>query len=146
MWIIQELVARFQQMPIRWALPIGWTLLILYLTLSSGNNENVGWLSGMAGGTEITDAIGHVIMFFVLVVLWHWAGSLEYSTQSVLKIIIPICFIFGTGVELAQHWIEERGASWIDFLANGSGVLLAARWILYRMQNEEGSKVKDKLA
>jgi VanZ family protein len=140
MRIIQQLVARFQQLPIRWGVPIGWTLLILYLTLSSGNNENVGWLSGMAGGTEITDAIGHVIMFFVLLVVWHWAGSAQYSTPAVLKIITPLCFIFGMSVELAQHWIEERGTSWLDFLANGSGVLLATRWILYRMQKEREAK------
>ncbi len=129
---------RLQQQPIRWFIPLGWTLGILYLTLSTGDNQNVSWLSKLVGGTEITDAIGHVVMFGVLVVLWQWAGSAQYPKMGVLKVVTPLCFLFGMSVEASQHWIEGRGMSWLDFLANGGGVLLGARWILYQLQKEKG--------
>ncbi len=132
---------RLQHQPIRWFIPLGWTLIILYLTLSTGDNQNVSWLSKLAGGTEITDAIGHVVMFAILVVVWQWAGSADIRAMVVLRIVTALCFLFGMGVEASQHWIEGRGMSWLDFLANGGGVLLGARWILYQIQKEKG---KDK--
>ncbi|MBI5930504.1 MAG: VanZ family protein [Chloroflexi bacterium] len=133
---IQPLIHRLQRQPIRWCIPLVWTSTILYLTLSTGNNKNVSWVSKLAGGTEITDALGHFVMFTVLVVLWHWAGSAYYPAMLVLKVVAPLCFIFGMSVEASQHWIEGRGMSWLDFLANGGGVLLGARWILYQLQKD----------
>ncbi|MCQ3932596.1 MAG: hypothetical protein DPW16_19275 [Chloroflexi bacterium] len=129
---------RLQHQPIRWLAPVCWVLIILYLTLSSGNNQNVSSLSKFAGGTEITDAIGHMVMFTVLVVLWHWAGSAYYPAMAVLKVVTPLIFLFAIGVEVGQYWIEERGMSWLDFLANSSGVLLGASWILYQLQKGKG--------
>lgn len=129
---------RLQQQPIRWLIPSGWTFIILYLTLSTGDNQNVSWVSKMAGGTEITDALGHLVMFTMLVLLWHWAGSAHYPAMAVLKVVTPLCFLFGISVEASQHWIEGRGMSWLDFLANGGGVLLGARWILYQLQKDKG--------
>ncbi|GIK62221.1 MAG: hypothetical protein BroJett018_00150 [Chloroflexota bacterium] len=131
-------IANRLPLPIRWFVPLGWTLVILYMTLSTGNNQNVSWVSKMAGGTEITDAIGHLVMFTVLVVLWHWAGSSYYPTVTVLKGVTLLCFLFGMSVEASQYWIEGRGMSWLDFLANGGGVLLGARWILYQLQKDKG--------
>src|SRR5690606_35740104 len=58
---------------LRWAAAVGWTVLVVALTLLPGSSRVVHDTSAWFGGTELTDAIGHFLLFLVLAVAWQGA-------------------------------------------------------------------------
>lgn len=104
---------------LRWILLpvwISWTLLICFLMLSSSDGT-VRNVSMLFGGTEITDAIGHVVLIFVDCLLLYGVlerYELSKTVWQIVFIAMLICFVC---LELAQLAIPSRGASLIDILA-----------------------------
>jgi VanZ family protein len=112
----------------RWPLALSWTAFVLFLMLAPGDNRQVDGLSKSAGGSDLTDALGHVVIFFILTVLWQWALSGRSPSRHALLGAALVAFGLGVGTEVAQTFVAGRGASWLDFSANGLGVLAAIGW------------------
>jgi len=99
------------------------TLVAVLFTTLPGNYEIVLASSRVLGGTEFTDAIGHVALFAVLTLVWYRAARM---------FVVVGVVILGLTTELAQQLIPERGSNIADFAANGLGVSLA--WALVRLR------------
>jgi VanZ family protein len=85
----------------------------------------VGQLSLFFGGSELTDAIGHVILCGILT--WLWYQALRASSRHAYALSIAVAIGLGLGIvtEWAQSVVPSRGASLLDVLANALGVCLA---------------------
>jgi VanZ family protein len=117
---------------IQWTLTLIWTALTVKLMLSpSGDGTTVSWVSKLFGGTETTDAIGHIIINAILAFLWCWTISLYTSTAKMSRIILIGGIIWCFGAELSQFLVPNRGASLIDLGANIVGVLIGL--IIFRL-------------
>ena len=115
---------------VAWIFWLGWTGLfcILMLSPSAGTVKN---LSGFFGGTEITDAVGHVILvgvdcFLLYILMIHYLPDTIARRYSII-VTLMIAII----VETAQLWIPSRGASMIDIAAAFIGVGIVW-WIIRR--------------
>lgn len=82
--------------------------------------------SWLLGGSDLTDAIGHVGLFCFLGLGWYWALRPQRSIGRSLVLSAAITFAIGTLTEAAQSLLPNRGMSLFDFLANGLGVALFA--------------------
>jgi len=90
----------------------------------SGDGTTVSWVSKLFGGTETTDAVGHVIINVILALLWCWAISL-YATIAKTIIIVLIGGMFWCfSAELVQSFVPNRGSSLLDLAANILGILI----------------------
>lgn len=99
----------------------GWTLLLCFLLLSPSDGT-VHNLSSLFGGTEVTDAIGHIILIGVECILTYLV-MLRYLPLVLAQKLALICTLaFGIFLELAQLFIPSRGASLIDIMAAFIGV------------------------
>jgi VanZ family protein len=120
---------------VRWTLTLAWTALAVMLMLSpSGDGTTVttvSWVSELFGGSETTDAIGHIIINTVLALLWCWTLSLYATTAKTTRIVLIGGIIWCFGAELSQFFIPERGTSLIDLVANIIGVLIGL--MIYRL-------------
>lgn len=119
----------------RWALALAWTVLVCLLMLLPGEDSVAEDTSGFFGGTDLTDAAGHVLLFGALTVFWYAA--------LVCQVRPPVAFwgavLMGAGLglllETGQSLVPERGLSLLDFSANAlgvSGAVLALRTPLGR--------------
>ncbi len=110
---------------VRWTLTLTWTAIAVSLMLSpSGNGTTVSSVSKLFGGTETTDAIGHVIINAILAFLWCWAISLYASATKTTRLILIGGIIWCFVAELSQYFVPERGTSLLDLGANIFGVLI----------------------
>lgn len=99
----------------------GWTLLLCFLLLSPSNGT-VHDISSLFGGTEMTDAIGHIILIGVECMLTYLV-MLRYLPHVLAQKLAFICTLaFGIFLELAQLLIPSRGTSLIDIIAAFVGV------------------------
>jgi VanZ family protein len=122
---VTRLSSFLQNSVVRWILTITWTILTLYLTLSpSGDGTTVTWVSRLFGGTETTDAIGHVIINAILAFLWCWTISLYSTRQKTAQLILIGGIVWCFVAELSQFFVPSRGASLLDLAANMLGVLI----------------------
>ena len=133
---LDKLFAYFQSAIVRWVFTLIWTALAASLLLSPGNEGGtVSGVSKLFGGTETTDAIGHVIINVVLSVLWCWTINLYTSIARMTRLILIGGILWCFGAELIQHFVPERGASLLDLAANILGVLIGLigyRWLVVR--------------
>ena len=104
---------------------LGWTVLVCLLMLLPGKDSIAEDTSGFFGGTDITDAFGHVLLFAMLTVLWYAALTCWLAPAPALKAVLAIGTVFGLLLELGQGVVPERGISLLDFAANALGVLAA---------------------
>lgn len=82
-------------------------------------------VSGIPSHWMPNDKLMHALVFFALMLLWQagFAGRVLLGMFSLT--------LYGGLVELAQHHFTNRLGDWWDWLADISGVLLAAllwRW------------------
>lgn len=129
------MIGRIQRTPapVRWSLALLWTGGLLYLMLTpSGDGTPVTWISRLFGGTEITDAIGHVILYAVLTALWAWTLSLHMPERRAILTVAALGLILGLTLEAAQVYVEDRGSTLIDYGANMAGVLGSSVVLLWR--------------
>ena len=122
---IRRLSRCLQSFLFRWTLTLTWTAIAALLMLSpSGDGTTVSWVSKLFGGTEITDAVGHVIINTILAFLWCWTLSLYASFAKTTRLILLGGIVWCFVGELSQFFVPERGTSLLDLAANVLGVLI----------------------
>lgn len=87
-------------------------------------------LSRFFGGTEITDAAGHVVLFGVLVMLWYCTLVKHLARRHALFLAVLIVVMLGTATELAQCLVPNRGVALIDILASYLGPLIVVGFLM----------------
>ena len=117
---------------LRWLLTAGWTALTLYLMLSPGGKSTIiERLSGLAGGTDLAEASGHLVLFGILAVLWYASLTELVSVRWAMFLASLVALLLGVGTELGQSVTEGRGASLFDLVTDGVGISIAlglTRW------------------
>jgi VanZ family protein len=116
---------------LRLGLALALSLLALAFTTLPGYTPLVNGASRLLGGTDMTDALGHVVLQCLFTAAWFWALSLYLSKKAALLSAISIAIAFGTLTEFAQRYVPERGSTLLDLGANWSGVIafvLVLRW------------------
>ena len=117
---------------LRWLAATGWTVLVVVLMLMPGQDSAADDLSSFFGGTDITDAIGHVFLFGVLVLLWLLALATALPRARALRWAVAIGLAVGLVSELLQVFIPHRGVTLLDLSANALGAAVALgvqRWL-----------------
>ncbi|HMM27971.1 MAG TPA: VanZ family protein [Aggregatilineaceae bacterium] len=112
-----------------WLAVLGWLALVGFLMLAPGEGSLVEDTSRAFGGTDLTDALGHVVLFGVLAALLAHALSFHLPPDRALWLAAAVAITVGTALELAQLLAIERGASLLDLAANWLGPLAAATWL-----------------
>ena len=75
---------------------------------------------------SVSDKTYHLIAYFLLMLSWLYAFSNREKFNENVKYVIIGCIFFGIIIELLQGTITSyRTASFLDIIANTSGVLLA---------------------
>lgn len=82
-------------------------------------------VSKFFGGTERTDAVGHVILFGLFTLSLYWMFNYHLSRQYACYAAVGCGLLIGTAFELLQNVIPARGASALDLYANWVGTLAA---------------------
>ena len=108
-----------------WPLFVLWTLLLCYLMLSPSKGT-VRSISLFFGGTEWTDAMGHVVLIFIETALAYNLLRHYVSLHRALRYACWGTLVLGLSLETAQIWIPSRGASLLDASAALLGVGLFA--------------------
>ena len=99
--------------------------MLCYLLLWPSDGTAVRDISVFFGGTELSDALGHVILMFVEASLC-FSLLRHYAPKEKARIYAAVASIsFAFLLETAQFFIPSRGAALIDFGANSLGVILA---------------------
>jgi VanZ family protein len=105
----------------------------LYLFLAPAEKDSsVSSVSSFFGGTDITDAAGHVVLNSLLIFLWLWT-SVHYSSRYQKSIII-VGIIWAVVTEFLQTYIPGRGGSLLDMIANSIGII-AGIWLYSVLRN-----------
>lgn len=112
-----------------WLAVLAWLALVGFLMLAPGEGSLVEDTSRAFGGTELTDALGHVVLFGVLAALLAHALSFHLPPERSLWRAAAVTITLGTALELAQLLAIERGASLLDLAANWIGPLAAITWL-----------------
>lgn len=100
------------------------TATTLYFMAAPSDSLGVADLSRMFGGTEITDAVGHVVLFSLLTFAWYFALRYRWNGRTAFLVAVTVVGLMGTVAELSQHFVPHRGMALLDLLANWSGVML----------------------
>ncbi|MTI22498.1 VanZ family protein [Fulvivirga sp. RKSG066] len=95
-----------------------WAAGILLLTLTPGKSVPDYTLFSY-------DKLGHAFVFFVLAALLS-KGLYQSNGKRNFAILITLLFTatYGMAIEIAQHFIPDRGMEWYDALANVVGSFL----------------------
>jgi len=115
---------------LRWAAALIWTGLVLFLMLSPGKDSTADALSRSFGGTDLTDSLGHVVLYGVLTILWD--GALQAERPDGHRLALMVGLALGLLGECLQVFVPYRGVALLDFAANLTGVFLGsglARWL-----------------
>ena len=111
---------------LRWALALGWTALVCLLMLLPGEDSVAEDTSGFFGGTDLTDAAGHVLLFGALAILWYAALTCSLAPSAAFWRALGLAAVLGVLLETGQSLVPDRGMSLLDFSANALGVCVAA--------------------
>ncbi len=111
---------------LRWALAVTWTILVCLLMLLPGEDSVAEDTSGFFGGTDLTDAAGHVLLFGGLTLFWYAALVCHRTPAEALHLALALAAGLGLLLEAGQSLVPERGVSLLDFSANAVGVCAAA--------------------
>lgn len=115
-----------------WAATVIWTAFLIFLMVSPGEESTADDISGFFGGTELTDAAGHIILFMVLTLLWQRALVSHTTYRRSLVAALAIGLGLGLATEIAQLFIPDRGGGLADILADWLGAGAAAALVDYR--------------
>ena len=119
---------------ISWLLWASWTILLCFLFLSPSEGTAVRDISLFFGGSELTDAIGHVVLIFIETVLLYNILRHYLINDTAVRYAVLATLVFGLCAEFSQHWIPSRGASLIDVCAAFLGVGLFGFMMSKRIQ------------
>jgi VanZ family protein len=88
-------------------------------------------VSSWFGGTTLTDAFGHVVLFWIEAMLLYRVLCRYIGGRRALLLVVFGGLLLGALLELIQHWVPARGSTWMDFSANCLGIGLffwSERW------------------
>lgn len=109
-----------------WSAAIIWTGLVCLLMLLPGEDTVAEDVSGLVGGTSLTDAAGHVIMYAVLAGTWQAAFRHYVPDVRALWWAVLFGLALGVSTELGQVVVPHRGSNILDLMANMTGVGIVA--------------------
>jgi hypothetical protein len=112
----------FSSVAVRWLLLGMWTGLMGYLLLWPSRGTPVHDVSAFFGGTDLTDAVGHVVLAFIETALLFSVLRHYMPARRALIWTLGSALTLGFVLELAQNWIPARGVTLVDLGANWSGV------------------------
>lgn len=115
-----------------WLAVLAWLALVGFLMLAPGEGSLVENTSRAFGGTDLTDALGHVVLLGTLAALLAHALSFHLPSDRSLWLAAAIAITIGTALELAQLLAIDRGASLLDLAANWLGPAAAVVWLQRR--------------
>jgi len=94
------------------------TIIIALLSLLNLNNVNIPIGS--------SDKTGHTIAYFSLMISWLYTFVKKQDFNKLARYSMLGCFIYGIVIEVLQGTITSyRTASYLDVLANSTGIVLA---------------------
>lgn len=127
---------RFAVSLIPWLAVLAWTGLVFFLMLSPGEDSAAEDTSVFFGGSDLTDALGHVVFFVGQAVLLYWALAQHVSRLFAFSSTVLTVLTLGTMLKLAQMLVPDRGSSLLDLSANWLSVLIFAGcvWAQRRFQ------------
>ncbi len=114
---------------VAWLAVLVWLALMGFLMLAPGEGTPVEDISRAFGGTDVTDALGHVVLFGVLIALLAHALGFHVAPGRALGLAAGSAFVLGAVLELTQLAAVARGATPLDLMANWFGVLVGAAWL-----------------
>jgi VanZ family protein len=107
------------------------TAVVLYFMIAPSTAPGIAGLSRLFGGTELTDAVGHVGLFCLLTLMWFQVLRHKLSVSKSLISAIIIVGVMATCAEILQGFVPQRGSTGLDLLANWSGVaLFVLGWLI----------------
>ncbi len=109
-----------------WLIALAWTGLVCILMLLPGKNSVAADTSHFFGGTNLTDSIGHVLMYGILVGLWQIALAQQMPAVRALWWAAAFAVALGIMTEFGQEFVPNRGSSVFDVMADVLGVAVAA--------------------
>lgn len=116
---------QFTKLPsVRLAVALGVTALIVVFMLMPGDDSAAGRLSDLFGGTDITDALGHIGAYLIATAAWYGYFELSRPPREALSRAAILTLIVGAVVETAQSLVPDRGTQLLDYGANMLGVAL----------------------
>ena len=124
----------------RIALALGWTTLVLTLTLLPGNNPLIDRTHVLFGGTDLSDATGHVLLWGFLAMFYYRVLRLRYPIRQAVGMAMLIVMAIGVATEIAQGFVPDRGPSIFDVAADWLGAGTFYVWL--RRQLASSDKVK----
>ena len=120
-----------------WSAALVWSLL-LTIVLLQGEADPIIDLGIPRGentlARELAFSALHLVAFAVTGWLWFYAFAARYSWRVSLVAGTAIAIALGCSTEALQSLRPDRYASWLDFAANITGALLAARIIWWRVK------------
>ena len=117
---LQKSVNLSRSFLVSWLAALCVTVVTLILMLKPGTSRIVDIPHKLLGGTDATDAIGHVVLFCGLVFVW-WTLIRHFSRRRALLLAALIVFGLGTFTEFAQSVVPHRGFAWYDLASNWVG-------------------------
>lgn len=111
----------------RWWLAWGWTLLVIAL---------MWWPSLKSPPTflgELTDKVGHFVVFGVLSALWLRALPSGQPRRRALLTVVGGCLAFSLVAEVGQAFVPGRDIALGDLAANWTGVSLGSALAAYSL-------------
>ena len=134
---VDKIMKRTLERPaVAWLMALLWASLAFYLLLMPGDNAIVSDTSHAFGGTALTDAIGHVILFGVWTGLVYRVFVFYLPRPKAFYATLGTILVLGTCIELTQSLVPERGVAVLDLSANWLGALLVASY--ERSQGQAG--------
>jgi VanZ family protein len=113
--------------PVKLALAIGWTIAVVWGSLTSGSNlQSTGMFN-----LPYFDKVLHFLAYFLFVFLWINTKEEVKSQKTVIQWIV-IGSLLGVAVECAQYaWTTDRRFENLDIIANIIGSIgggIAFNW------------------
>jgi len=123
---LRSLLLRAAHHPLsRWMAALAWTALVCLLMLLPGEDSIAEDTSAFFGGTDMTDAFGHVLLFGIFTALWYAVLVCYLAPAPALTGALVSGAACGLVLELGQGVVPERGLSLLDLVANALGVLIS---------------------
>lgn len=132
---MNQVVALLQPSPARWALAIGWTLLLCLFLLQPEADPliNLGLPKGDSTlAREVFFSALHLLAFALTCFVWFWTLRRNLKVRTSLLVAVVIAIVLGIVTESLQTLTLDRHASFIDLAANFAGALIAARVVWQR--------------
>jgi len=135
---LKQIPSWFHRPPLRWASAIIWSIWITILLIQPEADPiiNLGLPSGpQTFLRELFFTCTHLLAFALTCALWQSALSASMPTRASIALACIIALCLGGCAEYLQTLSPDRYPSWIDFLANCYGSLLAA-WLIWRRTSD----------